>query len=114
MLPDPNRLRKTKEIERVFKEGRGLKEGSLLIKVAPNNLKSSRFAFVAGQKASKKAVERNKAKRALREIIRNKLADIKPGFDVVITALQGSAGKNLGDFEGTIVRILKKTGLLND
>jgi len=114
MLPDPNRLKKTKEIERVFKEGRGLKEDSLLLKVAPNNLGLTRFAFVAGQKASKKAVERNKAKRVLREIIRSRLADIKPGFDVVITALQGSAGKNFENLERTVIKLLKKTGLLND
>jgi ribonuclease P protein component len=114
MLPDPNRLRKTKEIERVFKEGRGLKEGSLLLKVAPNSLKLSRFAFVAGQKASKKAIERNKAKRILREIIRSRLAEIKSGFDVVITALQGSADKNFEELERTTIKLLKKTGLLND
>jgi len=114
MLPGSNRLKKTKEIERVFREGRGLKEDSLLLKAAPNGLRLIRFAFVAGQKASKKAVERNKVKRALREIVRSRLTEIKPGFDVVITALQGSAGKRFEDLERTTIKLLKKTGLLND
>jgi ribonuclease P protein component len=112
MLPALNRLKKTKEIERVFKEGRGLKEDGLLLKVAKNSLGVSRFAFVAGQKASKKAVERNRIKRRLRELIRADISAIKPGFDIVLTALEGSVAKNFQSLERTLVRLLKKTGLI--
>ena len=112
MLPASHRLKKTKEIERVFKEGRGLKEDSLLLKAARNNLGVSRFAFVAGQKASKKATQRNKAKRRLREIVRAMLLDVAPGFDVVITALQGAASKSFKDTEKAVKILFKRSGLI--
>jgi ribonuclease P protein component len=111
MLPDFNRLRKTKEIERIFKEGRGLKEDGFFIRAAKNNLNLNRFAFIAGQKASKKAVERNRVKRVLRETIRGKRESIKLGYDVIISALQGSSAKSREEIDQTLTKLLKKTGL---
>jgi ribonuclease P protein component len=112
MLPNSHRLRKTREIERVFKEGKGLKEEGLLLRTAKNGLNLSRFAFIAGQKASKKATERNRIKRTLRELIREKKQDIKIGYDIIITALQGSGGKNREETNRILVKLLEKTRLI--
>lgn len=43
----------------------------------------TRFGFAASLKYSKKAVERNKAKRWMREAVRAKIAEVKPGWQVV-------------------------------
>ncbi|MBI2042504.1 MAG: ribonuclease P protein component [Candidatus Nealsonbacteria bacterium] len=105
-------LKKTKDIERVFKVGRGFKEDSFLLKAASNNLKVSRFAFVAGLKVSKKASQRNRIKRRVREIIRARLSAVSPGFDVVITALAGAGSKDYQATEAAIKKLLMTSGLI--
>jgi len=84
MLAFKNRLKKQKDFERVFKDGEGFKQGFLYLKVIKNGLQSTRFGFVVSKKFSKKAVDRNKAKRVIREIIKNNLSEIKSGLDVVV------------------------------
>lgn len=109
MLPKSNRLRNTADIERVFREGRGIKEGFLFLKLAENNLKVSRFAFVVGKKVSRKAAIRNKLKRALREAVRGKIVQIRPGFDAVVVA-QG--GAESGVFREAAGKLLKRAKLI--
>lgn len=43
----------------------------------------AKFGFAAGLKFSKKAVERNKVKRWMREAVRARVEDIQPGQEVV-------------------------------
>lgn len=99
MLPKINRLKKKKDFERVFKQGRGLKQDFLSLKFAKNNLEATRFGFVVGQKVSRKAVVRNKVKRRLREIARINLGNIKKGLDIVVVAGKGA---ELGSPEETV------------
>ncbi|MFH1423419.1 MAG: ribonuclease P protein component [Candidatus Nealsonbacteria bacterium] len=114
MLPGTNRLKKKKDFEYVFKQGRGLKEGFLSLKFARNSLGLTRFGFVVGQKVSRKAVVRNKVKRRLREIAKSSLGDIKKGFDVVIIVSKG-AERGTKEDTAAIFNYLFKTGrLLND
>jgi len=114
MLPGINRLKKKKDFEYVFKQGRGLKEGFLSLKFVKNGLKETRFGFVVGQKVSHKAVVRNKVKRRLREFIRVNLGDIKKGFDAAIIAGKGAETGKLEDTAAILSRLLKTGKLLND
>jgi len=84
MLKQKNRLTKKKDFDSAFKQGRGFKQGLLYFKIKNNNLDSSRFGFIVSKKFSKKAVERNKIKRRLREIIKKELPRIKKPIDVII------------------------------
>lgn len=99
-------LRKTKDIRRVFKEGRTLKAANFLFKGVRNNLTISRFAFVVGLNVSKKANQRNRLKRRMREIVRINLSFIPPGFDIIITALPGAASKDFKEIETAIKKLL--------
>ncbi len=85
MLPGANRLRKTTEIERVWKRGRSFFNPLLQFKIAPNGLPLTRFAVVVGIKAHKRAVKRNLVKRRVREALRALLPEIAPGFDAIVT-----------------------------
>lgn len=111
MLPKTNRLKKKKDFERVFKEGKGFKEDFLFLKLAKNNLNISRFGFVVGQKVSKKAVLRNKTKRRLRELVKAKLPKIKIGFDGVLVALEGLETQNYKEMEDSVDKLFKKAKL---
>ena len=96
MLPKQNRLKLKKDFERIFKQGKGYKQNFLFLKVLENGLKETRFGFIVSKKISKKAVIRNKLKRRLREVIRDKLKEekIRPGIDVVLTAFPGLEEKD--------------------
>lgn len=111
MLPNINRLKKTKEIEQVFKKGKGHKEGFLFLKIAKNNLNASRFAFIVSRKVAKKAVLRNKIKRRLRELVGARLPEIKKGFDGVLVAQKNIESQNFKELKENINKLFKKARL---
>lgn len=111
MLPRQNRLKK-KELEGVFKEGKGFKEDFIFLKITKNNLKVSRFGFVVSQKVSKKATLRNKIKRRLRAGVQTRLAKIKKGWDMVLVAVPGLETKNVWEIEEAINKLFKKANVL--
>ena len=107
MLPQKNRLAKKKDFDLVFQHGRGFKEGFLYFKIKENGLSFSRFGSVVSKKFSKKAVERNKIRRRLREIIRKKLPEIKKPIDIVIIVNPG-AENDFFELEQLIDNFFKK------
>lgn len=84
MLPIQNRLTKRKDIEAVFRHGNFFSFGDISLKIAKNKSEETRIGIVVGLKFSKKAIERNRIKRQVRETVRAKLDKIKKGFDIVI------------------------------
>jgi len=84
MLPKENRLILGKDFDLVYKNGCFFSFGNVSLKISKNNLKKTRIGFSIGVKFSPRAVDRNRAKRCLREIIRKSLIEMKTGFDVVI------------------------------
>lgn len=112
MLPEENRLKKTKDIEWVFRAGNGHKEDFLFLKLAKNNLRVSRFAFIVSKKIAKKSVVRNKIKRLLREAVRKKLSETKVGFDVVVVALGGIEKDGFQKINAKMEKLFKKTKLI--
>lgn len=112
MLPKANRLQKDNDFARVHRQGRFFKCQFVTVKSLKNNQPTSRFGFLVGIKVSKKAVVRNKVKRRLREIIRLALADIKPGFDVVVMVRPEIADKTYQEIEAAMQGALRRAGLL--
>jgi len=108
MLPKVNCLKRKKDFERVFKEGKGFKEDFLFLKFYLNNLKKSRFGIIVSQKISKKAIIRNKIKRRIRAVINSKLPKIKKGMDIVLVVLPGLETKDFWEIEDTINRLFEK------
>jgi len=111
MLALKNRLKKKKDFEKLFKEGKSCKEGSLYLKFANNGLEESRFGFIVGKKFSGKAVARNNAKRKLREAVRKCLEEIKIGFDVAIIVLPGFNPENFTEVEKNVKKLLQRSRL---
>jgi len=111
MLKKENQLKKDKEFDNVFKGGRSVFGRILGIKAVANGLKISRFGILVSNKISKKAVERNKIKRQIREVIRLQVSGIKPGFDVVFITLPPILGSSYQEIEEAINHNFKKLGL---
>jgi len=112
MLSKKYRLQKDKDFDLVFKKGKNLGSEFLFLKLRKNGLEISRFGFILSKKISKNATVRNKIKRRLREIIRKKLNDIKPGFDVVIGTKIGVIDKSYPEMKRQVEELLKKSKLI--
>lgn len=110
MLPLKHRLKKKKDFAKVYKKGKGFKQDFLFLKAVENGLDNTRIGIVVSAKIAKKAVERNLIKRRLREIIRKRIEEIKPGLDIVIITLKGMSRKtSFQAIEEAIDKLLLKT-----
>jgi len=112
MLSSKHRIVEKKDFKKIFRNGRGAKESFLVLKVLPNNLGYSRFAFIVSSKVSKKAVERNRIKRRLRYIIKKRLPYVQGGVDGIFIALPGIKEKSFSEVEKTVTIILKRLRVL--
>ncbi len=111
MLNNINRLRKSNEIQRVFKFGKSIRSVNFSIRYAPNRLGAIRFAVVVGTKVDKRATRRNALKRRLREVIRLELQTLPKGFDAVLTAHKlPNWPLKLADVQTELSDLLKKIG----
>ncbi len=114
MLFSQNRLRKKKDFERVMKDraSKSVAVSFLAGRFLSNGLALSRVGFVVSKKISKKAVERNKVKRRLREATRSIINKIRPGFDIVVFTRQGIVESDFTSIKQNLETLLKKAGLL--
>lgn len=84
MLPATHRLKGKKIFNDLFRFGKTFSNDLLMMKAAVGEKDApTKFGFAASLKYSKKAVERNKAKRRMREAVRSIIAGVKPGWHVV-------------------------------
>jgi ribonuclease P protein component len=77
-----NRLRHSSQFQRVRREGRTYSERLLRLTVAPNRRKQTRCGFVVSKRIGG-AVQRNRAKRRVREAVRLDFDHIARGLDLV-------------------------------
>jgi len=112
MLPKKYRLKKRKEIEKVFKEGKSKKLNLVFIKFLKNNLEYPRFCFIVSKKISNKATKRNKVKRLLREVVRKEILPIlKNNYDYLIIARPSILNKNYWQIKEDLEVGIKKLKL---
>ncbi|HCC59667.1 MAG: ribonuclease P protein component [Candidatus Staskawiczbacteria bacterium RIFOXYC1_FULL_37_43] len=112
MLPESNRIKKKKDFEQIFKNGKSFKDGFLVLKKIKNNLPQSRFVFIISQKVSKKAVVRNKIKRRLAQIIRSNFKNIKGGADIVLIILPGAEKEDFLSIKKSLNNLLAKAKMI--
>jgi len=112
MLLKENRLKKKKDFEKTLSQGKNLKGDFLFFKTIKNELEENRFGFIVSKKVSKKAIERNRIKRRLREIVR--LSDFKntEKIDGVFITLPYIKEKSFEEIEIETTSLLKKAGLI--
>ena len=86
MLKKEFRLRRKEEVQTVFKCGKFVSIPELIFRFLPNNLEFTRIAVLVGVKISKKAVDRNRIRRRLRELTRLHFEKFPRGFDLLVIA----------------------------
>lgn len=105
------RLRRRKDFDAVFRQGRSWHNELLVLRTIPNTLDHNRYGFVTGRRLGK-AVVRNRVRRRLRESIRV-LAAI-PGWDVVVSAKTRAAEADFHELNRAAVDLLTRAGILGE
>ncbi|MCB8983886.1 MAG: ribonuclease P protein component [Ardenticatenaceae bacterium] len=107
MLQPQYRLRRSADLRRVREQGRSRRHPLVVLIIQPNGLEVSRFAFVASRRVGN-AVQRNRARRLLREVIRGHLMEVKPGWDCLLIARQEMRDATLGAVETAVLALLAR------
>ena len=82
-FPKELRISRKTEFDAVFKKGRRIVAGQLLLFVKDNGFGIPRIGIAAGKRYGK-AVERNRARRIVREIFRRFIRKALPAVDIVV------------------------------
>jgi ribonuclease P protein component len=112
MLSRPSRLQHAADIATVFKQGRRVPCGPIVLLITSNHLRVSRFGCLAGKKIFPLATERNTAKRIAREAIRFVSSRVRPGYDILVVYRARPQARSVARFAQALEETLEQQGLL--
>jgi ribonuclease P protein component len=109
MLKKANRIRKTKEYDDIFKTGKSYKALYFVLIVKRNTELENgpKFGFIASKKVGG-AVERNRAKRLLREAIRIQLDKFPKDIEASVIAFHSINDKSIEDISKEMEKLIKQ------
>ena len=103
-------LRRKDDFDLIYKRGRSVGERYVVLFYRKNDLPYNRTAFLASTKVGN-SVERNRAKRLMKESYRFLKDDIREGYDLIFIARNTINGKKQRDVERSMVGSLSKSKL---
>ena len=105
------RLRRNSDFQQVRRLGKSYASPIMVLAFLRNELDYSRFGFVVSKRLGK-AFRRNKIKRRMRESIRLRMGEIKPGFDLVLVARKQIGQATYTEISLSLEGLLKRADLL--
>jgi len=94
-------------------QGRTWADPRLVLSALPNGLVYSRFGFVVSRRVGN-AVERNRARRLIKEALRLHRPRIRPGWDLVWIARTQMAEAEFSQVMQSVGVLLEQAGLLEE
>ncbi|MFO7536436.1 MAG: ribonuclease P protein component [Chloroflexota bacterium] len=110
MLRAEQRLRRAADIAHVRQEGTAWRHPLLVLLACPNGRSYSRFGFVTSRRIGP-AVVRNRVKRRLREVVRQQVDDMTPGWDCLFIARTPIATAKYRVVETAVNQLLQRANL---
>ena len=108
MLKRIFRLRKKSSYKAVFADAKNYSVKHVAIYVLKG---PKRFGFIASKKVGN-SVQRNRARRLMREVIRLHLSEIKSDIQIIFIARVGIKGVSYIEVEKTMMNMLKRANAL--
>lgn len=106
-------VREDRRFREIRQRGRSVANDLLVLCVLANDLPYSRFGFAVSSRIGN-AVVRNRIKRRLREIMRLRMATIRPGCDIILIARKPIRSAEYHQLETACARLLRRAQLLLD
>lgn len=107
------RLIKTKDFRRVYKDGRSFRTGFIVLRISPNTTLTNRIGFSISARSVKRAFRRNRIKRLFREAYRKNKSMLRKGFDMVfVVRRETKDGFSYIDAERILLSLSKEAGIL--
>jgi ribonuclease P protein component len=113
-FPKSDRLIKTKDFRKVYKEGSSVRrDGMVLISLA-NGASADRLGIVVSSRTVRLAIRRNRIKRLLREVYRRSKESLRKGFDLIVI-IKKEPARSLGymDMRTLFLELARRAGLLS-
>ena len=106
-LRSSERLRQTREYQRVFQHGKKLVSPLLVVYIQPSPASFSRLGMAVSKRVGG-AVVRNRVKRLIRELFRRHKRCFTSPCDVVIVARPRAAHASFADFTRQFLTLLRR------
>ena len=105
-----NVLRKNKDFSNIYKKGKSVGDRFVVLFYRPNGLDYNRTGFLASKKVGN-SVERNRARRLMKESYRKLSYGLPIGYDFIIIARNTINGKKCADVEKSLKSAFRRTGV---
>ncbi len=107
MLKKINRIGRKKEFLEIKNKGKIINSPLFGASTLVDETGEIKFGFVISKKISKRAVDRNKIKRRMCEVLVKKLNKFKPGTKIVFLAKKSLLGVKIGEIEEEIDKVFQ-------
>ena len=100
-------LRRKEDFDRIYRKGKSVGDRYVVVFCLKNDTDKNRIAFLASKKVGN-SVERNRARRLMRESVRLSDIDVHQGYDFIMIARNTINGKKCADVKKSIEAALKR------
>ncbi len=111
-MSDIIRLKKNIDFTNVYKKGKSMADKYVVLYTYKNSEPYARVGFTASKKVGK-SVDRNRARRLMKESFRKNQNYVQAGFDLVFIARAAIKDSSYEDVERSLRRVMKKSGIFN-
>lgn len=109
----PEVLRNKKDFSNIYNKGKSTGDKYVVVFFRKNQLDYTRTAFLASKKVGK-SVQRNKARRLMKESYREIKASVKPGNDIIMIARNTINGATYFQVQKSLKNALSRVKLLKE
>ncbi len=106
------RLTRSTDFKRVRRTGKSYAHPFVVLVVQANEASNVRVGITAGRSVGG-AVQRNRAKRLLREAMRPLLSDLPPGWDLILIARKALPAESLQDIRQALTSLLRRAEIIS-
>lgn len=106
-------VNQNREFLRAYKRGKGYVDSLVVMYVIKNRYGFTRFGITSSKKVGN-AVKRNRARRVLRQSVRNIGFDMNAGYDIILVSRAKTAYVKQQQVEAQLRNLAQQAGLINN